>query len=199
MGPPSSSAFPVCSPPLPSSTSPPSCLVLPFLPEAAYQPFPLFTPSLPGARHPVLSGAPAGHGVLGGKWADLSKAARRAGPLPLGTGVGRSFVRWVLNSPLHAGTEREPPSWPGGWRGSPRLQPSFLKAQVPPGHGWPCLAYLASERTGEGRGPELDPTHVSLAQAGGKQGSGPAPGLPQAPRCPRLIPTSWRDGAHRCL
>lgn len=50
-------AFPVCSPPLPSSTSPPSCLALPFLTEAAHPPFPLFTPGVPGVCHTLPSRA----------------------------------------------------------------------------------------------------------------------------------------------
>lgn len=57
-------AFPVCSPPLPSSTSPPSCLALPFLAEAAHPPFPLFTLSLPGVCHPFPARVPRGHGTV---------------------------------------------------------------------------------------------------------------------------------------
>lgn len=48
----SSLAFPVCSPPLPSSTSLPRRLALLFLTKAAHPSIPLFTPSLPGVHNP---------------------------------------------------------------------------------------------------------------------------------------------------
>lgn len=70
-------AFPVCSPTLPSSTSPPSCLALPFLAEAAHPPLPLFIQSLPGVCYSRPSRVPRGHST--GWWVGRSVEGGQAG------------------------------------------------------------------------------------------------------------------------